>query len=515
MEEARAAVKWSRESQSHEVRFVNFFTSLPPEMILRIMFSLGLRDILSCMVVCRAWLQLISAMEPYWKRACVKFGLSCKILGDFLDIHHTCKEVLFACLKHRRTITDYTARPVKLQSTGFASNMSYANQYAKGTQLVGTLHRDFKPHYTLVLAVESDGMQTVLARSPTYPCISQNRIVWAHLFSNQFLIAATGSGIWSVYNIERNHGSLLVQWRIPSPIYDPSIRFACCSKCGMICTAELISAYKKVPFWELKITEMCYNLIPVKRKKEFKLSLPKLTVFTATVGDSEPERYRSNLREKKVTLLSRATDTSKAGMCSSHLLLAQWGNTISGHTLHYRSRESVLQLSSAMARHYHVQCDNYNMAMRHGGLNTEFALSANNSLIGVIFQACLVTWEIDSTPSSPAAPQAASSAADIKLTNYRHEDLRLLALGHLYSVVGLEFSASFLVVHTRTGQLLLECADFAENHYRMMLPFVSFISSEEEDWLSDIAKPCRTKVLYNNKSNRCIEGVELGKPLEC
>ena len=514
-------IEESREAQPYQLHqegggvTMNFFTALPPEMVLSILLWLDLSDVLSCMSVCRAWLHTLSSMEPYWLRACEKIGLSRRVLDQLLVVHRTCRAVLFACLRHRRTVTGSSPRPVQLQNTSFPSNMSYTNQYSKGQCLVGTLRKDFKPYRVVVHSLGEQEMPITFSRGPTYPCISQNRIVWAYLHHDQFLISATGSGIWSVYDLKRNRGPLLVQWNMASLIYDPGIRMACCSKCGLICTAELFAAYNKDPFWDLKITEMNYTLTHApsnsrSRKEGCTLPLPKLVRFT--LYPTEFELDRSHLGEKKVALLCRSTDANQGGVCMLHLLLVQWGNTITGYKLYYKSRESELLLSPVLTRHYHVPCQNYNVAMRLSGLNTEFTLSSDHSLIGVIFQCCLVTWEIDSaSASSPSFPPA--SSADIVIQNYRHEVVRLLALGHVYSIVGLEFSASFLVVYTRTGQPLLEFADFAINHHRMMLPFFSFISSVEDDWLSDVSRPCRTTILYWNRSNRCLEGVALGKPL--
>lgn len=496
---------------------IDFFAALPHELVLRIILNLELRDLLPCMAVSRAWLDTLTLrlMEPYWRQACEELGLSREMVGKLLtSAHPSARSVLYASLKHRSSICSYAPRCEHLTSS-YPYNVHYVCQYKKGCQLVGTVYKDFQPSHILVQRVDEESVATILKLELAYPRITENRIIWAHVHHNRFLLCAAASGIWSVYatdGMQPTHGNsnLLVQWRA-EPMYDADIRVACCDECGMVCTAKLVTSHMEESFWELRVIELSKSPTPKTRR----LPMPKVTRFRLETNNEEITSRRAPSGKKKISLLSQSTEAgtgaqkrhSSAGFgehCSSHLLLAQWANEVSGFVFRYKA-ESVLCLSPTVAKRYTVPCDNYEAdVMRHHGLNTEFVLSEDCTLLGFIFQSHLITWEVESANQT--------SLVRISLDRYNYEEMKLISLGHVYSIVGLEFSCSVIVLGTRSGQPLLKCADFAINHCRMVSPFIVFLSSVEDRWLSNIAHPCGTRILYWNKTNRSIEGIGLGEP---
>lgn len=144
-------------------------------------------------------------------------------------------------------------------------------------------------------------------------------------------------------------------------------------------------------------------------------------------------------------------------------------------------------VSLSPVSHYTAKCStsDYDTAiMKNHGLNTPFILSEDSSLLGFIFQSCLVTWGVESLTWEVEPPEQELSRARITLDNYQYEEMNLVSLGHVYSIIALEFDSSVIVLATKTGQQLLKCANFAENHCRMVPPFI-VLSSVEEKWLSD------------------------------
>lgn len=483
---------------------IDFFASLPQELVLQVILNLVLKDLLPCTAVCRTWSDVLKlrVMEPYWRGACQELGLSRGMVENLLlTVHHSARSVLFACLKHRNSIFKSAPRYKQLTS-GYPYNVHYVCQYAKGCQLVGTVYQDFQPCHLLVQRVDGESVASVLKFDLTYPHIAENRIVWAHIHNN-FLFCAAASGIWSVFDLQPgNSGSaLLVQWRA-EPMYDSDIRVACCDKCGMICTAKLVTSHMEDSFWEFRAIEISREPLSKTRK----LPMPKVTRFKLETNNSEITSRRAPFGKKRVSVLSRSAEGGE--FCSSHLLLAQWANEVSGLVYNYkiREKETVLCLSPTALRRFAVDCDDYDiMIMRNHGLNTEFVLSEDHTLLGFIFQSFLHTWEMESGKPT--------SVAKIVLDNYHYEEMKLISLGHIYSIVGLEFDSSIVVLSTMNGQRLLKCADFAKNYCRMVPPFIVFFLSVEDEWLSDIAHSCSTRILYWNKTNRSIEGIGLGEPL--
>ena len=516
--------EWSRQ--------IDFFVALPAELVCQIILHLPVRDLLPCMAVSRAWLDTLTLrlMEPCWRQACEELGVPPGMMHHLLATSShpdpSARSVLYATLKHRNRICSIAPRSEHLTDS-FPYDVHYVCHYTKGCDLVGTVYRNFQPDHILVQRVEKgDGVRTVLKLEFTFPRITENRIVWAHVHCQRYLVCAAASGIWGVFDMQptttvgkREDGSnLLVQWR-DAPMYDADIRIACCDRCGMVCAGKLVANHMEEPFWEFRAIEISRKGHPRIKSTKSRLPLPKVTRFRPQLetNNREVTSRRALFGKKQISLLSRSTEEPCGGEetcfstafnhCSSHLLLVQWANEVSGFTFHYKAQKEgmVLCLSPSATKRYRVPCDDFETAvMKRHGLNTEFAISEDTAILGFIFQSSLVTWEVESANQT--------SIARISLDSYHYEEMKLISLGHIYSIVGLEFGCSVIVLGTRNGQQLFKCADFAVNHCHMVPPFIEFFSSVKNKWLSDISHPCATRILYWNKTNRSIEGVSLGEP---
>lgn len=512
-------------------RKIDFFVALPGELVLQIVLHLPVRHILPCMAVSRAWLDTLTLrmMEPYWRQACVELGVPPGMVRHLLttSTHPSARSVLYATLKQRNRICSVALRCEHLTNS-YPYNVHYVCQYARGHDLVGTVYRNFKPDHIRVQRVEEGNrVKTVLNMEFTYPCIAENRVVWAHMYRQRYLLCAAASGIWSVFDTQptvvrkREDGrNLLVQWR-DTPMYDADIRIACCDRCGLVCTGKLVTNHVVAePFWEFRAIEICRKGHSETKSTKCGCPLPKVTRFRPQVEMSSRETTsrRVQFGKKQVSLLSRSTEGPCKGdlgtcfsaafnHCSSHLLLVQWANEVSAFKFCYKAQNDkmILCLSPTATKKYSVPCDNFEAAiMKRHGLNTEFVVSEDAAILGLIFQSSLVTWEVESAKRV--------SFARIHLDSYHYEEMKLISLGHIYSIVGLEFGCSIIVLGTRNGQPLLRCANFAVNHCNMVPPFIDFFSSVKNKWLSDISHPCATSILYWNKTNRSIEAVSLGEP---
>lgn len=300
---------------------VDFFTALPPELVLRIVLYLQLKHFLPCMAVSRAWYAHLSAVDSYWRRACVELWVSGKILSELLVSHSSPKSVLYTCLKHRHSICDFSPTCERL-SIGYHYTVHYMCQYAKGQQLVGTVYRDFQPSKILVQRVGGEHVQTVLELTPMFLHIAENRIIWAHIHS-KLLFCAAASGIWSVYDLDPTQHSNtvpLVQWKA-EPMYEVGIQIACCDTCGMMCTSKLITSHTGESSWDLCVIQISKEPIVSSPKTNVRkrLPMPKVTRFRLETGNRVTFR-RAAFGKKRLSLLSQSAGENGTEFCTLRVM---------------------------------------------------------------------------------------------------------------------------------------------------------------------------------------------------
>lgn len=475
---------------------VDFLSSLPLELVLNILYCLELEDVVRCLLVSRHWNNRISTLDPYWRRACVEFGLSDKTVQSLRSQYVSLKALLLAARKHRFGIC--ATSPLNLsRSCGYSFDVHYACHYARGGIVVGTIYKDFKPFAIIVEKVLN--RQVLRTHFPVaFERVAENRVVWGHVVSD-FFLCVTASGIWNGYNLSTNLS--IFQWR-GETMYDSELRIGCCEKCFMICTAKLVGFRSSdgESYWDLKILKIGQNATqPPSRILKFKL----LTGRT----DITPRWATSGI--KKVCLTPDTRQRDGENFCQSHAFFLQWANSIAVHTLISKSDTCVLSTNPTSL--FAVPCRRLESAIvRNAGLNSEFCFSADFQMIGMIFQSQLHIWDVNTGDQV--------SLAEILLESYTYEQMKLIALGHIYSIIGLEYNDCVMVVVNQTGEVVQDYYGFLQKpgRMRMIPPFITFLSAVEEDWLSDINCPCssaKPAVLYWNKTSRTIEGIAFGQPL--
>ena len=474
---------------------VDFVSRLPPEIVLDIVLNLGVEDVVQCLLVSKQWHDILSGLEPYWRRACLEFGLPDHVVGRLRPRYATSKALLFAARQHRQSICATRPQCFSLSQEGYPYDTHYACQYTNGDMILGTVYRDFRPKEIIVERVCYRSVVRVRTLFPQFASTAENRIIWGYL-SQEYLLCVTASGIWSAYDSSIN--SPLFRWKSDS-MYDSDIRIGCCEKCLIVCTAKLFSFRNEESYWDLKVFKV---------GRDFSTHVPSVMKFKIFTGNREITLRQASCGKKRIWLLPSSKHTDTDGFCRSHTLLIQWAHTVAAHALTSKAKTCILSrhprtLLTIPCRREHIEL----AIVRNHGLNTEFCLSADSKLLGMIFQSHLHVWDVSTSEKL--------CCAEIILDQYSHEQLRLIALGHIYSIVGLEFKNAVLVVATQTGKVVLKYAGFARKHGRMVPPYIEFLSAVSEDWLNDISCPCSTArptVVYWNKTNRCIEGVAFGQP---
>ena len=490
----------------HSYAAVDFFMSLPLELVYAITSYLSLPSFLSCLVVCEAWNLKLSEMYFYWRDTGEELGLSRRRFEQLVARYSSAKNVVYRVLEHRHSI--WSNKPTFSQyGNGFPYFMHYVCHQVKGEVIAGTVYKNFCPYRIMVERIVGERMQTIAAVQPKYPLYTEHRIIWAHIFRGSHLFCASASGLWSVYNFSTPNkktlnASTVLQWKAEA-MFEPDIRLDCCNKCAMMCTARLVLDHQRGPHWDLRVVEMSKETLGSAAIKT--TPLPSVTRFQLKTNNKILTSNRNTYAKKKVLLLSTA-ETCQQGSCSSHCVLMQWAGRIESYDLLYQPGRSKALLVMPHGNTYdiHTNKEDANDAiLRNRGLNTEFALTEDRTRLGFVFQSELVTWEL--------GVASVSSRAALRLKSSSHEEIKLLALGHMYSLVGLEYSQALMVVATRTGENVLVCSDFAVRHCAMLAPYVVFCSSTGHGWLSDITQTCKSSVMYWNKTNRCMEAIHLGQ----
>ena len=475
-----------------EADVVDFLSFLPPEVVLRVALALSARDVTRCLLVCRSWCSRLGQLEPYWRVACRRMGLSGSMVQKFGPLHDTARELYLAAQNHKRGLA--ALPPITCTLTqGYPFDIRYSHQYAREGSIIGTVYQHFKPREIVVEAVRGGKLTRTHTLDLAFERRPENRVIWGHLFGCVY-VCATASGRWTAYDLHTC--SSVFSWH-GDPMYDTELSLGCCELCALVVMSKLVSFHNvdEQSFWDLRFIRLGLDQTqPRSYVLRFKLYHGNRDIVGRTVAYGK----------RKVCLVSEAPPTG--GTCSTHLVLLQWANAVAGYVLTWKGN------SASLSRHPHLRysapCETLDSAVvSRGGLNTEMTLSADSQLLALVFQTRLHVWNLWSAREL--------SAADLPPHMHkRFERIRLLALGHFYTVIGLEFSTSLLVLLTHTGQVVKRCSDFARQHSHMLPPYTELLCVSNEQWLSDIAEPCtatRCMVVFWNKTNRSLEAVLLGE----
>lgn len=487
---------------------VDFISHLPPEVVLDIAKNIEVEDALNCLRVSHRWFVVLSDLEPLWRWACHRFGLSERTIKKVLWRYESLKELLLAGKRHRSLL--YATPPqAKSITIGCPYNVHRVCHYANEEDIVSVIYHDFRPCEILVEKLQYSSVRQIILIKLGVNRTAENRIVWCHLFSD-FLYCATASGLWSIYCIKLSCLPLL-EWK-SDHLYDPDQRVGCCTTCHMVCTCKLVYHHNQEPYWDVRIIcvdeEAALQCVDLKRGAKYqKNDLQTIVKFKLLAMNRDIAARQSNYAKKKATLLSCTSERDSKGHCLSHRLLLQWANVIFSHHLAISGKRILT--SSSPESEYTIPCEAKHLELtvvRNQGLNSEFKVSDDQHILGTLFQSHLIIWDVETAKEI--------SMAEIKLEKYLYEEMKLIALGQIYSIVGLEFSNVVLVVANSTGEVVLRCINIARKHCAMHPPYISFLTAVRTDWLSDLTIPCtkdRPAITFWNKTSRSVEGVYFGK----
>ena len=82
---------------------MDFVAKLPPEIVVRILSYLDVRDLLHCRAVSREWREYMGGYEQCWKNACQQAGLSQYKINEYSS-RFSLPTIAAAVLKHRHWV---------------------------------------------------------------------------------------------------------------------------------------------------------------------------------------------------------------------------------------------------------------------------------------------------------------------------------------------------------------------------------------------------------------------------
>lgn len=486
---------------SSEINGVDFFSLLPTELILHISLFLLPSDVTRCLFVCHSWCDRLRELQPYWLAACTTIGLSGSMIKKFSPLHKTSRELFLAVQKY---LQDLSAPPLSTLNLtrGYPFDVRYSYQYARHGCIIGTLYCDFQPREMVVEYVKQGTWNRTHTLQFSFEKRPENRIIWGHLLcGGEMYVCATASGKWSVYDISTRsttHQPLLplITWT-GNTLYDVEVRLSCCETCGLIVSANLISFHNThdQSYWNLRFLKLTTHpsLNPPTHIIRFKFNHRNSDIIGRRVPHGK----------KKVCLVSKTSPPSEGETCSEHLVILQWSNSISSLLLSIKNGSLVL----LKAPHFTctIPCNDIDNALYNsGGLNTEFVISTDYKMIGLIFQSQFHVWDLWNGQRL--------SCVYLPI----HEpfaQLKLVAVGGFITVLGLQYNTTLLLLVTRTGQVVKKCKGFAQQYSHMVPPYTEILCVNEEAWLSDISMETKQyrSVTFWNKTNRSLEAVVLGE----
>ena len=444
------------------------------------------------MRVCKEWYEQIICLQSYWKVAATGLGVSHRLMqthigGDDHDYYTLALKVW----KGRQYISS-SIPEVAYASSKHHHRIYFQCTYCRHGTLVGTLYEDFIPLAMLVYKIQPGSKR--LIKKNQFPPISSTplgRVCWTNVYCDYLLVAAA-CGRWLGYDLST--GAKLLDWE-GFELYDQDVVICCCEYCYLVVTAKFVSHRKSMnSYWEV-------NIISLGR------GYTKPTVSRYTIAT--PEYIPSSIVNygcKKSAIVSKIGSPVKENFCSSHLLLLQFSNAIIVHEMD--NTHSSNRINEKALRVFTCDIDNLTAEIMHKHYNTPFCLSSDNSLVGFIFADTLHVWNLNSLNHE--------SSVSVQRSN-KDVQVCLLALGHLYSLIGYEsIDGQLKVIVTYSGNCIFLTHGFSGIFSDPLQsigtppPYFAFLGLVDEHWLSNIhslPNPLMPVVLYWEKRERSIFGI--------
>ena len=546
---------------------VDFFASLPPEMVLNILSNLDSEDAVHCLAVSKLWREVVGSQDGFWKKACVEFGLSEDLIEDQIQHKKCCASPValflaarrqrlyvsgssgvFARLEREASECPGTAPAAKKRKSqkkyqapcrtlyvgnGYIVEIVYAKEHLIPG---GWNHSGYfapRREVTQVLLERFNGakIEKVCDISPDF---SNGR--WFHVSAHHQCIVTVSRSCITVDGSQRDTKCSKQSFTpapkslhatsqplsLPFPAgYDPSVltysedMYSACSLCSIMVVAITVrpSATRLVDPSVPSTSIWHFNFITFDQAGELAL------VHTEKVNFHVPCYLYT------VALLSCPNSCLTSNICSSHKLIVQVDRNIGIYQV-----ETILTpcLSLHFNPLYFFEFEGESDDQQVGWhLNTgTMMVSLDGKLLGILrhpnTSPILHLWSL----TSFSCTKVGEVGIYQRLT---HPVLH--ALGHTYSIIHSlshdvpeeSTAVNISVITTHTGETVWKCTKLARNitHHTpgycvaRCQPEIEFLAVVSDDWLSNIhtvSSPLMPFIAFSNfaeavKGNVAIDGL--------
>ena len=469
---------------------MDFFTGLPPELLVQILTYLPVQDVVRCECVCKRWRLLIQSLVTYWKLELKRMGVPPAMYSTGKTGDDSFRELALRTWKGRELIHSVHPRVVHL-SASYLSASYFQCHYVRFNSLVGTTYANFVPVATVVAVIQPGSclLKTVAKFQPVQPG-PKGRVVWASIFAG-YLLLVSASGRWQGHRLASR--TVMLDWQ-GETLYDPQVMISCCRQCFLVATVKLITSHKaKQSYWDVRLLRLGRGQVSPSQRA-FQVVMPfSISPLSATNS------------WKGVEVLSRTTDVDGEQFCCCHWLLIQWA----GHVFVHEVGMSACPTKNPIAVLSSTDCEN--LVVPNKSQSTSFVISADGLLLGLVFRDKLCVWNLSSLEQDVAVPIPRRDPDTCAVS--------LIALGHMYSLLGYESREGRLqVVATHTGDVIFSTHRFSgqgsSQGRGLPPPYFTFLGPVDEFWLSSVDEgphPSLPSLLFWDKHWHCVSGIVLGK----
>ena len=471
---------------------MDFIGELPPELVYYILLLVSVEDVLACMLVCRLWYGRIYDLGEYWRTTATTLGVA----GQLGTKYGSYREVTVAMHRSMRYLSSSEPK-VKYLTDSCPPDKYFQYNYARFGVLVGTLYSNFSPNYTTVEKLQPLPGTCILRRTHELDPVSSNaqhRVAWAHLYCD-YLVLVTASGHWRGVNLVTN--KIVLEWLGPS-FFDTNIMFSCCDHCNMVAVVQLVSQRRpRESYWGVHLIRLGRgDTVPI--HVHYRLDTPFLI-----------PPLQAGYGCKKIALLSKSAKRDREQFCLRHWLAIQWADTVFGYEVVPPAKIVSKPLFTFTTDSVSIECMSSEKLR-----NTDFVLSLDLQLIGLVFHDKLHVWNLQTLTK-----QVTKSCIVRSSTTADDGKVCLVALGHIYSLIGFEsVQGKVQVISTYSGQVLFSTFGFSGletvgHNIRgtsIIPPYFTFLGAVDEQWLNNMDRYPQSSmpvVLFWDKYHHCTAGI--------
>ena len=501
---------------------VDYLSELPSELVLKILHFLDVPDAVHCRIVSRRWHSIISSFSGYWKEACRRSGLSPLAVEKLAPVSGELPSLVVAALRHRQRLSSLSLssrvghlvsqphkavcnvriRGLVTRSTnlGIQGNISQRCCFIGQTYILTS--DNWPPDIYSVntsdfIRGSSDKSVTKLFCNPntcgsikTYSAslsTSPGQVLWAKASADYILLLRHLTGEWIGYCPLKNE--IVLHWKShfrksysPVPMGRSSAtHITCCENCFLVCVAQAVSSSST--FWELQILKIGKGSIIEPEVASKRTMLVQLQPGGEIV-DWALTQNRSQA----------SAGTDEQGFCKRHRLVCQSNTFVCAYTVDLSMPEAkmVIKCDSALVPSCKCHVLDSTTGLR---TVTSINLSQDCQLLGCVINPFhLYIWEVESL-------QLVTSVELKWAREYHAQELGIIALGHVYSVVHTNDGkpGSFIhIISTQTGELV--CERKSRVQWYVGANRFNCVQLLHQEWLSDVYSHDAPVFVYVNQS---------------